>query len=377
VPAPPDTDHFTGGPPRVTAMAEVDGTTGLGFPQPASLPIDQGPQSLPDSYQGGAMSLPTCILTSLLMATAGVAAPGAEPPKDLKRDGAFGFPQARAMVLCDEPDLRISAWNDASYLYVQAILWRDDQDAIGETADGRPNGDQGVLSLDVDADGKVTPHRDRLYYLNPWPSLPGLRYQVCLSEHSYTGLQGDSKGRGAIRYLDAGEGHRVRIDSFVIPLGEIGKRPGEAIRLAYYGDSPHPAMTVNSVGYRHRGRYYPFQLPRETFHSLTLSDRPPALDVARVPEGRDDPCPLPTKESKPLPALGTRPPEISAKGWLNTDLAPRLEGLRGEVVLVILREKPEIKRFRPGRQRNDGGRKPARSGQNSWTTCRIIAKSCG
>ena len=30
------------------------------------------------------MSLPTCILTVLLMATAGVAAPGAEPPKDLK-----------------------------------------------------------------------------------------------------------------------------------------------------------------------------------------------------------------------------------------------------------------------------------------------------
>ena len=47
-----DTDHFTDGPPRVTAMAEVDGTTGLGFPQPVFLPIDQGPQSLPDSYQG-------------------------------------------------------------------------------------------------------------------------------------------------------------------------------------------------------------------------------------------------------------------------------------------------------------------------------------
>ena len=238
------------------------------------------------------------------------------------------------MVLCDEPDLRVSAWNDASYLYVQAILWRDDQDALGETADGRPIGDQGVLSLDVDADGKVTPQRDRLYYLNPWPSLPGLRYQVCLSEHSYTGLQGDSKGRGAIRYLDAGEGHRVRIDSFVIPLGEIGKRPGEAIRLAYYGDSPHPAMTVNSVGYRHRGRYYPFQLPRETFHSLTPADRPPALDVARVPEGRRDPILLPNQAIKPIPVAGTNPPEISAKEWLNAHGAPRLADLRGNVVLI-------------------------------------------
>jgi hypothetical protein len=123
----------------------------------------------------------------------------------------------------------------------------------------------------------------------------------------------DSKGRGAIRYLDEGNGRRVRIDSFVIPLVEIGKRPGETIRFAYWGDSPHPAMTVNSVGYRDRGRYYPYHLPRETFHSLTLSDRPPTLDVARVPEERDDPRPLPKQESEPIsapaiPAHGTTHP---------------------------------------------------------------------
>jgi thiol-disulfide isomerase/thioredoxin len=264
----------------------------------------------------------------------GVAASGADPPKDLKREGAFGFPQAQATILCDEPDLRVSSWNDASHLYVQAILWRDDHDALGETADGRPIGDRGALILDADADGKVTPHRDREYCLNPWPNLPGLRYQVRLSEQVSTTLQGDSKGRGAIRYLDAGEGRRVRIDSFVIPLGEIGKRPSETIRLAYYGDSPHPAMTVNSVGYRRRGRYYSSQLPKEKFHFLTLSDGPATLDMARVPEGRDDPYPLPKKESKPIPVLGTRPPDISAKEWFNTDRAPRLEDFRGKVVLV-------------------------------------------
>jgi hypothetical protein len=179
------------------------------------------------------MNLLTCVLMELLMATAGVVASGAEPPKDLKREGAFGFPQARASVLCDEPDLRVSAWNDASHLYVQAILWKDDEEALGETADGRPIGDQGNLILDVDSNRMVTPQRDRNYCLNPWPRMPGLHYQVLLGEGSSTGLRGDSKGRGAIRYLDIGDGRRVRIDNFVIPLGEIGKRPSETIRLAY------------------------------------------------------------------------------------------------------------------------------------------------
>src|SRR4051794_30714268 len=103
------------------------------------------------------MNLPLSILADLLVAAAGVTAVGAEPPQDLKRDGAFGFPQPRSTVLCDEPELRVSCWNDAAHLYVQAILWKDGDDTIGESADGRPIGDWSVLSLDVDADGKVTP----------------------------------------------------------------------------------------------------------------------------------------------------------------------------------------------------------------------------
>jgi hypothetical protein len=112
--------------------------------------------------------------------SAGSAAP------DPRRDGAFDFPQAQATVLCDEPDLRVSAWNDASYLYIQAILWKDDNDALDKSADGRPIGDWGALSLDVDADGKVTPERDLEYCLNPWVGqpgpycLPGLHYSKCV-----------------------------------------------------------------------------------------------------------------------------------------------------------------------------------------------------
>jgi thiol-disulfide isomerase/thioredoxin len=280
------------------------------------------------------MNSPSLYLAVFVGTFVGASADGALTTEDLKREGAFGFPQAQAKILCDEPGLRLSSWNDASSLYVQAVLWRDGDDAIGETADGRPSGDQGVLSLDVDADGKATPRLDRVYHLNPWPSLPGLRYQIRLSENGSSGLMGDSKGRGAIRYLDTGEGKRVRIDSFVVPLAEIGKKAGEEIRLAYYGDSPHPVITVNSLGYQPPGRYYPHQLPADKFQTIRLADRPTALDLARVPEGRDDPCPLPNQVVKPVPAIGTIPPDITAKDWLGTDRAPRLEDLRGKVVLV-------------------------------------------
>ena len=254
------------------------------------------------------MQLSNFVLAGLIVAASGVAVLAAEAPEVLRREGAFNFPQPQAQVLCDEPELRVSTWNDNSHLYVQAILWSDGDDALGESADGRPIGDWAVLCLDVDADGKATPQKDRDYTLNPWPSLPGLCYQVRLSEHSTTTLQRDSKGRGAIRYIDGGEGKRVRVDSFVIPLSEIGRRAGETIRLAYCGDSPHPEMTVNSVGYRRQGRYYSHQLPRDSYRAITLADRPPTLDLDRVPDGKNDPCPLPTKPTRPTPAVGTIPP---------------------------------------------------------------------
>jgi hypothetical protein len=59
---------------------------------------------------------------------------------DLARDGAFGFPQAEAQVLFDDPDLRVSVYNDARYLYVQAIVWNDADDTLGETDARRDRG---------------------------------------------------------------------------------------------------------------------------------------------------------------------------------------------------------------------------------------------
>jgi thiol-disulfide isomerase/thioredoxin len=277
------------------------------------------------------------IILGLLAVSLGGLVLAADPPNpDLKRDGAVGFPQAQAKVLWDTADLRVLFWNDNKHLYVQAILWKDGDDALGETADGRPIGDSSTVVLDVDADGKPTPNVDRHYSLNPWPSMPGLHYQVVVGPNATTGLRGDSKGRGSIRYLPGAGGGKVRVDSVVIPLAEINRRPGDKLRLAYWGTSPKPELTVNSVGYEQKGSYYSHQLPLDKFHEVTLADRAGTLDFKEVPDGREDPCPLPKKDLKPMPRVGTVAPEVSAKDWLNCDGAPRLADLRGKVVLVEL-----------------------------------------
>lgn len=254
---------------------------------------------------------------------------------DLKHDGAFGFPQKDAKVLCDAPELRVSAWNDAEHLYVQAVVFADGDDAPGETEDGRAIGDSSTLLIDADADGKATPEVDRNYTLNPWPSLPGLQYQIVFDDRGTSGLMSDSKGRGAISYVEAEPGHRVRVDSYLIPLSELKRKPGETVRFAYWGSSPHPELTVNSIGFQSKKRYYPFSLPLKDFHSVALADRATTFDEQQVPEGRKK-IAVHEQPGKPMPAAGSEPPEIAAAAWLNWkgESAPTLKSLRGKVVVV-------------------------------------------
>jgi thiol-disulfide isomerase/thioredoxin len=257
-----------------------------------------------------------------------------DPSNTVKTRGAFGFPQETATVLCDTKDLRLSAWNDAAYLYVQAVLWADDDDSLGETDDGRKIGDWSNLSLDVDADQKATKDVDRHYTLNPWPTMPGLRYSVVLGDSMSSGIKSDSKGRGAIRYPGEGVNKKVRVDSYLIPLEEIGRKPGDKIRLAYWGSSPKPKLTVNSVGYESKRPYYSHNLPMSKYHELTLVDRPANFDPKQVPNGQEDQVPLSKKDLKPRPKPGEAPPEVSAADWLNAETPPSLAGLKGKVVVV-------------------------------------------
>lgn len=265
-----------------------------------------------------ALALPVC------------AASGSAP--DLRQDGAFGFRQADAKVLCDTPALRVSLLSDSEYLYIQAIIFEDGDDAPGETADGRAIGDSANVLIDADADGKPTPNVDRSYSLNPWPHLPGLHYSVVLGDRSSTPLRADSKGRGSIAYVEIEGSARVRVDNFLIPLEEIGRKPGDTVRLAYWGSSPVPELTVNSIGFEREGRYFPHHMPRETWHEVTLAAGK-AIDIQAVPEGRGT---IERPARRPQPEVGAVPPDINAEAWLNWSgpEAPTLASLKGKVVVV-------------------------------------------
>jgi thiol-disulfide isomerase/thioredoxin len=252
---------------------------------------------------------------------------------ELRERGAFAFPQKDAKVLCDNADLRLSAWNNQEYLFAQAVLWNDDDPSLGKTEDNREIGDHSDLMLDLDAAGKVTPNVDRNYLLNPWPELGGLHYNIWLGEGSTTPIQSDSKGRGAIRYVDISAGKKVRVDSFLIPLAEISRRVGDKIRLCYWGYSPKPPLTVNSVGYERAGRaYYGYHIPRSQYHEYVLAEGR-EIDVAEVPDGRND-ISLSHRKNVPMPKVGQAAPEISAKEWINLKDPVTLARLRGKVVLA-------------------------------------------
>src|SRR5262249_44157714 len=140
-----------------------------------------------------------------------------------------------------------------------------------------------------------------VYYLNPWPHKTGLFYGARLSGGAWTTLRQDLRSRGAIRYVAVEGGRKVRVDSMLIPLPGLGKKPGETLRLAYHGMSPHPRLIVTSVGYRPDAQekvYYAYNMPLEKYHTLTLAERFGGLDLKQVPDGRDDP-PLPRARAKP------------------------------------------------------------------------------
>jgi thiol-disulfide isomerase/thioredoxin len=274
-----------------------------------------------------------CLLVATIgagMSGSGLAAPSLA---ELRERGAFEFPQSEAKVLCDTADLRFSVWNNDEYLFAQAVLRKDGDSSLGKTEDNREIGDWSQLLLDLDADGKPSPHVDRDYMLNPWPNLSGLRYQVCLGHGATSGIENDSKGRGAIRYVDVGDGKQVRVDTYLIPLGELFRKIGDKIRLCYWGSSPTPALTINSAGYESGGKaYYGFSIPMSRFHDYVLV-KGRDIDTSKVPEGRND-ISLSHAKNLPMPEIGQMAPEISADAWINLKAPTTLAKLRGKVVVL-------------------------------------------
>ncbi|HWY31532.1 MAG TPA: TlpA disulfide reductase family protein [Candidatus Acidoferrum sp.] len=273
------------------------------------------------------------VLCALFMAELCLAEEPSQTADGLRENGAFGFPQKQATVFCDQPTLRFSVWSNHKYLFAQAILWTDDDASLGKTPDNRDIGDWSVLMLDVDADGKPTKDVDRNYMLNPWPGDEGLHYTIVMGPGSTTGIQDDSHGRGAIRYLKTTGGKLVRVDTYLIPLAEISRRTGDKIRLGYWGQSPKPELTVNSTSYVHPGKpYYSHSVPYSMYHEYVIGQGG-EIDDTLVPEGRND-ISLSTQKKLPMPKVGDNAPEISAKAWINAKASLTLAKLRGKVTVV-------------------------------------------
>jgi hypothetical protein len=234
-------------------------------------------------------------------------------PAGLREEGAFGFPQKQATVFCDSSELRFSVWNNQEYLFAQAVLWKDNDSSLGRTDGDRKIGDWSELLLDVDADGQRSPEVDRVYLLNPWPSLSGLHYQVFMGHDAWSTIKSDSKGRGAIRYLDLADGNRVRIDTYLIPLSEISRKVGDKIRVCFWGSSPKPLFTIDSAGYQGGAHYYAYNIPVSTYHDYVLTNGSD-IAVGGVPDGQNDGANDGVSENpqKDMPMVGQTPPEIPA-----------------------------------------------------------------
>ena len=207
---------------------------------------------------------------------------------ELRENGAFGFPQANSKVLADLPEVRLSAWSNAEWLYVQAVVWADGDDAMTISADGSKDGDKSTLSLDLDADQKDTPNVDRLYRLyapGDVNQVSGGLYTFVIGGKDFTG---DSKGRGITQYAAAVDGKKIRVDSYLLPLSELGKKSGDTIRLILTGFSPKPYLFFNSAGLRDmKGHMANVTPAADLHHDFTLGQQSGTIDPSLVPDGRN------------------------------------------------------------------------------------------
>lgn len=247
-------------------------------PTPSSTPIvkpNVKPTAIPATMPvatPSATPIATPSATPRLSATTSTPMDSAPTRAALERDGAFGFPQAGAEVLCDRPDLRVSFWNNDRYFCVQAIAWTDDSDERGEFEGRADVGDHSTLSFASDPNRR-TWDLDRGFLLNNHLSTPGMYYSTRISPGGSSGMQDDSQGRGAIRYVTLAGGPKVRIDTFVVPLVEVRKKPGELLSLGVYIASPKPLLDLQL-------------LDEYKSKTVKLAQRATELDLAKFPEDR-------------------------------------------------------------------------------------------
>lgn len=208
---------------------------------------------------------------------------------DLKTSGVSGFPQAKATVLVDSEDLRVSVVGDSAHIAVQAIVWKDDRDGIGKNSIGQATADHSTFVTIGSVVGDRKPKSDRTYIINTSPEYKGIHYVIYLGRLKYietlpngtkrameaessSTLKSDTKAKGQIEYIKVGVNRRIRVDTLIIPLAELNKNPGDSLRGCYYVSSAVPRLKFNSCGYDPGKDYYDYNIPSNLFHKITLEN---------------------------------------------------------------------------------------------------------
>lgn len=208
----------------------------------------------------------------------------------LKTDGAVGFPQKDAEIIVDNKELKLSFVNSDDYLLIQAIVWQDNDDTNGLDEKGLAIGDRSSVTFLLGSNKKRTPHADRVYLINPWPDDLGLNYQILrdpvrsesgVELQAFSVLQRNSLGKGQINHIRTSDGKIIRVDTYLIPLAELGKVAGDNFPISFYAASPKPDMIVSSMAFSIYKKYYDFQIPLTEYKSIHLK-KDARIDVAKV-----------------------------------------------------------------------------------------------
>jgi len=200
----------------------------------------------------------------------------------------FGFDGSGeniAKIYCDNEHLKLSAYNDEKYLYVQAAIYDDGvSEGTGEISQDRRVVDYSEVLFAMGPGERRTPDIDKNYFLNPLAGMEGLYCQTVLSDDSFSGLEKAAGGDGKIVYLPAGDNKKVRFDRYAIALRDIsGFRSGRAIKFCFYAYSEKPRFEINSAGFNLYGKdfinagpnpYYSHSIPLKMYHDYTFTYKP-------------------------------------------------------------------------------------------------------
>ena len=207
---------------------------------------------------------------------------------EIKANGVGGFPQASARVLVDDDDFRVSIANDSEHLAIQAIIWKDNDKALGPNSVGQTSGDYSALLTSNNKGSKLEPNVDRTYFLDPLPDKRGLYYSIYSGKRKFvttlgdgrrvtfkaeasSPLKSDTKGKGKIEYLEVG-GRTIRVDTFVIPISELGKDAMSKLRACYFVSSSVPILKFNSCGYAPANDYFSNDIPAKYYQHIVLTN---------------------------------------------------------------------------------------------------------